>query len=185
MADKNLRRPLGKRHGWTYIVSKETTIVKTSKTTLTMALWGVAMTALCGFAAPAHAHGGVDEEFKKMDANGDGKISADEHAAGAKMMFEKMDADHDGKVTVAEMDAAHARGDASHEKAEARGPERLSSAEKIKMMDTNGDGVLSADEHALGAKSMFDKMDTDHDGFLTKVELKAGHEKLMSKAHGA
>jgi Ca2+-binding EF-hand superfamily protein len=158
--------------------------MKHSKTTLTMALWGVAVTALFGFVAPANAHGSIDDELKKMDTNGDGKISADEHAAGAKMMFDKMDADHDGKVTVTEMDAAHEKANATHEKIEARRPEKLSSAEKIKMMDTNGDGALSADEHAAGAKMMFEKMDTDHDGSLTKAELKTGREKLMSKAHG-
>jgi hypothetical protein len=37
----------------------------------------------------------------------------------------------------------------------------LSSAEKIKVVDTNGDGVLTAEEHAAGSKRMFDKMDTD------------------------
>jgi Ca2+-binding EF-hand superfamily protein len=48
--------------------------------------------------------------------------------------------------------------------------------------DTNGDGVLTADEHAAAARTMFDKMDTDHDGYLTKAELKAGHEQYMHKA---
>jgi hypothetical protein len=28
---------------------------------------------------------------------------------------------------------------------------------------------------------MFDKMDTDKDGFLTKAEVAAGHAKMMSK----
>ncbi len=28
---------------------------------------------------------------------------------------------------------------------------------------------------------VFDKMDTDHDGFLTKAEMEAGHVKMMSK----
>ena len=46
-------------------------------------------------------------EFKAMDANRDGKVSREEHAAGARGMFEKMDANKDGKVTAAEMDAAH------------------------------------------------------------------------------
>ena len=57
----------------------------------------------------------------------------------------------------------------------------MSAADKIKMFDTNGDGVLTADEHAAAAKTMFDKMDTDHDSYLTKAEVKAGHEKYMRK----
>jgi Ca2+-binding EF-hand superfamily protein len=29
---------------------------------------------------------------------------------------------------------------------------------------------------------MFDKIDTDHDGYITKAEMKAGHDKYMHKA---
>jgi Ca2+-binding EF-hand superfamily protein len=146
------------------------------KTTLTLS--AAALAACFGVAAPvAQAHGNVDAEFKMMDTNNDGKISAEEHAAGAKMMFDKMDADHDGKVTAAEMDAFHDKmGKKSDKKM------GMSSADKIKMIDTDNDGVLTAGEHAAGAKMMFDKMDTDHDGSLTKAELKAGHEKMMEKA---
>jgi Ca2+-binding EF-hand superfamily protein len=129
----------------------------------------------------AVAHENVDEEFQKMDSNNDGKISPDEHAAGAKAMFDKMDTNNDGKVTPAEMDAAHDKMVGKH--GDKAGKTGLTSAEKIAMFDTNNDGVLSADEHAAGAKVMFDKMDTDHDGHLTKAELKAGHEKMMSKMH--
>lgn len=47
------------------------------------------------------------EKMKKIDTNGDGRISAAEHDAGSKMMFQKMDSNQDGFVTAAEMDAAH------------------------------------------------------------------------------
>jgi Ca2+-binding EF-hand superfamily protein len=46
--------------------------------------------------------------FATMDGNGDGKISAEEHAAGASAMFAKVDANHDGSVTAEEMKAGHA-----------------------------------------------------------------------------
>jgi Ca2+-binding EF-hand superfamily protein len=118
--------------------------------------------------------------FESMDANGDGKISPDEHAASASRMFEKMDTNADGKVTAAEMTAAHQN--MTGKKAE-KG--ELTAAEKIKIIDTNGDGVLTADEHATGAKAMFDKMDTDEDSYLTKAELKAGHQKYMHKTSSA
>lgn len=130
----------------------------------------------------ALAHGpGEDHLFQKMDANNDGKISADEHAAAAKAMFETMDGNKDGKVTAAEMEAAHEK---IVGKAAAAGKDKgkqMSAAEKLKVVDTNGDGALSAEEHLAGSKTMFDKMDANHDGFLAKTELEAGHAKLMNK----
>jgi Ca2+-binding EF-hand superfamily protein len=154
-----------------------------------------------GRQAAAHeGHGGMgeDHQFQMMDANGDGKVTPEEHAAGAKKMFEMMDADKDGKVTAAEMDAAHehmmgqrdGKNDGVTEPKSAaktavkNAPEKhgMSAAEKIKVVDGNGDGVLTAEEHAAGAKKMFEKMDTDHDGSMTKDELAAGHAKMMHKA---
>jgi Ca2+-binding EF-hand superfamily protein len=105
-----------------------------------------------------------------MDSNGDGAVSADEHAAGAKTMFDRMDANKDGVVTAQEMEKAHPQGD-----------KKMSASDKIKTIDTNGDGQLSAAEHAAGSAAMFDKMDTDHNGSLSAGEWKAGHAPLMEK----
>lgn len=129
--------------------------------------------ALCAL-PQAWAGNDADQHFKMMDANGDGKISRAEHAAGARKMFEQCDANHDGIVTAAEMDAATAmRGNkvAKDEK---------NSAEKIREIDQNGDGQLSTAEHAAGTEKMFAKMDKDGDGFLSKAECDAGM-KLMKK----
>jgi len=140
-----------------------------------------------GRPASAHDDAGM---FKKMDSNGDGKISADEHAAGAKMMFEMMDSNKDGKVTAAEMTAAHDKmmehkGDHEGKAHKDEKGQEMSAAEKIRVIDGNGDGAITSEEHAAGSKSMFDKMDTNHDGFLSKTEMTAGHAKLMNKAASA
>jgi len=133
---------------------------------------GVGRPALAQSAQPS----AVDSEMKTMDTNGDGKLSAAEHAAGARRMFETMDANKDGRVTTAEMDAAHER--VTGRKAVAGD---MTSAEKIKVIDTDGDGALTAEEHRAGSQAMFERMDTDRDGFLSKDELAAGHAKMLSK----
>ena len=116
------------------------------------------------------------DELRAMDTNGDGRISPDEHAAGAAKMFGTMDADRDGTVTVGEMTAAHER--VTGRKATAGS---MSSADKIKVIDDDGDSVLTAAEHASGSRTMFERMDVDRDGFVTAAELAAGHAKMLRK----
>jgi hypothetical protein len=116
-------------------------------------------------------------EFDGVDANRDGRISAAEHAAAAKKMFRAMDANRDGNVTAAEMDAAYSK--VTGNKAEQSG---MSGADKIKVVDRDGDGVLTASEHDAASKEMFRKMDADRDGYLSREEWTAGHAALMSKA---
>ena len=115
-----------------------------------------------------------DKHFKMMDTDGDGKISRAEHAAVAKQMFDQCDANHDGIVTAAEMDAATAR------KGETPAKDDKTAAEKIQMIDQNGDGQLTTAEHAAGSEKMFAKMDKDGDGFLSKAECNDGL-KMMKK----
>ena len=121
----------------------------------------------------------ADDHFSMMDANHDGKISAAEHEAGAQKMFETMDANQDGKVTAAEMDAAHqgmkGRDHGSH----------MPSSAKIKMVDSDGDGILITKEHQQGSRKMFAKMDTDRDGSLSATEVQSGHEKMMGHKQSA
>jgi Ca2+-binding EF-hand superfamily protein len=122
----------------------------------------------------AFAGSDADKHFKMMDANGDGKISRAEHAAGAKEMFLKCDANHDGIVTATEMDASMAA------QGEKPGKHDKTSAEKIQMIDQNGDGQLTAAEHAAGTETLFAKMDKDGDGFLSKDECDDA-QKMMRK----
>lgn len=133
-------------------------------------MYGLALTLL-----PAAWANSPDKKFSKMDTDGDGKISRTEHSAGAQRMFAEMDANSDGIVTATEMES---------KKDEARGePGRseMAASEKIKVIDQNADGQLTAAEHASGSESMFGKMDTNSDGSLSKEELKAGHKKHMQR----
>jgi len=46
-------------------------------------------------------------------------------------------------------------------------------------IDTNGDGVISLEEHSAKAERHFNKMDADGDGKVTKEEAKNHHTAMM------
>lgn len=137
-------------------------------------------------AVPAFANDkNYDEKFKEVDANSDGKISTDEYTADVKKKFDEMDEDKDGKVTAAEMTARHDK--MMTDQAKAAGKDKktekseMSSADKIKELDTDNDGILSSTESSEGATVMFRRLDTNKDGFLTKAEYSAGRDRYLKK----
>ena len=117
----------------------------------------------------------AETKFDDMDANADGRVSQAEHAAWASQKFARMDANGDGRVTATEMNAQKERMGSSKADSKAE----MSSEEKIRMIDTNADGVLTKDEHEAGTATKFREMDTNRDGFLSKNEVRAGHGKMM------
>lgn len=139
----------------------------------------LALLALPGaFAAEPIAKHTAEGMFKKADTDGNGRLSRAENAASSKLMFTDMDANRDGQVTVAEMTAAQAKMKA--EMPDEAMNDGMSTADMIKMHDSNKDGQLSAVEHAAGCEAMFDQMDTNHDSGLSLAECKAG-AKMMKK----
>lgn len=110
--------------------------------------------------------------FEGMDGNHDGVVATAEHEDAAGKMFDMMDTDANSNVTVAEMDAAHQKitGQAM--------PGAINSAQKIRAIDSNEDGILSRTEHDAGSAAMFQKMDGNSDGKLTQQEFDAGHAGL-------
>lgn len=120
--------------------------------------------------------GDLMAKFKSMDTNHDGKISKDEWK-GRPEMFDRLDANHDGFITVDEIQAARealAKG--------AGGGEGGGLLARLKAMDTNGDGKISRDEWK-GRPETFDKLDANHDGFITQDEIQAAMDK-MGKGKG-
>ncbi len=120
--------------------------------------------------------GGPGAMFGMADEDGDGVVTRAEFTAMSAKHFDQADADHDGKVTRAEAEAAHklmmaAMGGRMKGRMEGAMGERLRSADK------DGDGAISAEE----AKAMpmlaehFDEVDTNHDGKVTREEMKAAH----------
>jgi Ca2+-binding EF-hand superfamily protein len=122
-------------------------------------------------------HGAFMERLKAADTNADGKLSREEAAAlpHISQHFDEIDANHDGYVTFDELQAFarahHGRHGAGH---------------GLKALDKDGDGKISREEAAAAphlAKN-FDRIDTNHDGFITPDELGAAHQ-AMRKAHWA
>lgn len=127
----------------------------------------------------------VEMMFERLDANGDGKISAEEMAAAPQRRFEAMDANGDGKVSAEEM--------VEHRMTMMRARIEAQVAGMIAEMDDDGDGMLSAEEMGPGRRAerraeshrakMFAHMDADDDGVVTLEEAQAGAAK-MAEHHG-
>jgi Ca2+-binding EF-hand superfamily protein len=128
--------------------------------------------ALCG---AAWAHG--DNIFQRMDSNNDGRISAQEHAAGVQAMFVRMDANKDGAITADEMAAGHGWMGGGHD-GDDHGMHGGMHA-WMSRMDANHDGEITAAEHAAAASAMFARMDANHDGKITAAEMQVGHGQAM------
>ena len=54
----------------------------------------------------------------------------------------------------------------------------------MSMADTDNDGRVSKDEHARHAETMFDRMDTNKDGYIDKDEANAMKKKRHGHGHG-
>ena len=60
---------------------------------------------------------------------------------------------------------------------------RMPSHDMMAMMDPDGDGRVSAAEHAAGAQAMFEKADADKDGSLSHEEMMAAHKPKGMEGH--
>lgn len=127
-------------------------------TTIGLAASALAVSAI---AAP----GGKGRGFDRMDANGDGKVTADELNERHEALIEAADADGDGAVTEAEMQAFH-----QAKRAEWRAKNNP---------DTNGDGLVSRQEFQAASDKRFDRMDKNGDGVLSEDERpqRRGHHR--------
>ena len=121
----------------------------------------------------APAGEGNRPQMPKLDANGDGKVTKEEFAAGAaaraKFRFERMDENKDGKVTAEEFKAAMER------MKQFAGGNAPKDAPEFAKLDANNDGSLSLDEVVAAGKAMSEKrfaeMDKNGDGVLTGDEI--------------
>ncbi|MHA2621091.1 MAG: EF-hand domain-containing protein [bacterium JZ-2024 1] len=101
--------------------------------------------------------------FARLDRNGDGKISKDEFP-GKPERFTALDTNADGFITKEELQA---RGQQLRDRWADKKP-----GEQIwKKWDANNDGKVARDEYIAAMKQLFDHLDRNGDGVLSKADL--------------
>lgn len=141
---------------------------------------------------------GAEHWFRQADANGDGKLTADEFRADALRFFATLDTDHDGdigpmelehyeEVVAPEVTAGSTNGDPEKVKTDDEGkividapyPDRVGAGrygylaipEPVIYADTNFDRAVSRREFATAADARFRMLDRNGDGRITRDEL--------------
>lgn len=124
----------------------------------------------------------------KGDADGDGVVTRDEAMAQADARFDRMDANKDGKLTADEMRPRRPMGEPGATPpppadggassplpppgAGGRG-ERM-----FARLDTNGDGAIDREEFRAQAAQRFDRVDTNKDGKIDAAERQAARDAM-------
>lgn len=116
----------------------------------------------------------MDTEFRKMDADKNGQLTATEieqfqriqalaqAQARNRQAFAQLDADRNGQLSPAEF-------------AKMAVPARIPGSQAmLGRMDGNRDKQVSLVEHRAATLVNFDRLDTDKDGVVTPAEMKAG-----------
>lgn len=125
--------------------------------------------------------------FQKMDANNDGKVTAEERQAERRDWFKQLDANGDGKVTPDEFVGQrfvsydiNKDGVVTMEEYVvffAGATAAIDQTAACDKQDGNGDNEVSAVEVIAYRKSVFAAMDANGDGKLAPDEMKAGADK--------
>lgn len=137
-----------------------------------------ALAATLVFGAPtmSFAQGGggqgMAERFQALDADGDGRLSADEAAEWRETVFVTMDADDDGRLTREEYMAVQFGQGADPEQRGPRFEERQAEKDAaFTAMDEEGDGFVTREQFLAAGARNFSEADADGDGYVTLPEF--------------
>lgn len=172
-------------------------MITTAFTVLTLGTAAVAVTG------PVLARG---EQFgqrfiETLDADKDGKVSQEEFMAPRQERFTKADTDGDGLLSQEEIQAAiesfreerGPRGDHAMRGGDGPrgnqpmyggdGPRGPNPEQMIERLDTDGDGLLSAEELAAAPQNqtMFQRLDADGDGAISEEEFQAARDMMRQR----
>ena len=124
--------------------------------------------------------------FEKMDANGDGFVTADEIIAAHNARFTNQDANGDGFLTKEEVTAAMELRAAEHNKE--LGEKSAKRLDKFfERADADNDGKIAKSEmRTPNTAKLIEKLDTDGDGKISMAEAEAmkGKHKHKQKEEG-
>lgn len=135
------------------------------------------------------------ERLTASDTNGDGTVSVEERRAGMQAhraarsseRFSRLDADGNGSVSRSEFDAAHTAraGQAGHGPRAGRtdghrAGGRAGHAAGMAGQGSAGGSVVIAEARARAIES-FARLDTNHDGYLTAEEGRAGRQQMREQ----
>lgn len=109
--------------------------------------------------------GGGLHMLGRADANNDGNITREEFLARPTEMFARLDANGDGVISAAERPERPERGER---------PNRSERRERANP-DANGDSQLSQAEFIAAGAGMFQRLDANSDGRVTREEAAAAH----------
>jgi hypothetical protein len=138
----------------------------------------------------------LEARFARLDANGDGNLSAADHDKSVEARFKRIDSDGNGAITLAEMKAADAkRGEAfaardgdgpggRHRGRHGHGRGGFGHGGMAGKADANGDGNVSKAEFEAGALAGFDRADADRNGVLTAAERQQAHAAMRNRPTG-
>ena len=135
-----------------------------------------------------------DARFKALDADGDGKVGAEEFVARRKAAFARIDTSKDGAVDKAEFDAAfekfrgrmgafHGDGRGKYGKHPRRWRDRRGRRPEERM-DLNGDGKVTRAEFDTLGRMIFLRLDGDGDGAVSRKEMRTARWRFHRRDSG-